>query len=97
MQIRVTSAAQRDLAEAYDWYEDRSAGLGRTLIESVDSVFQFISKHPAVPRIVLRDLRCVHTKRFPYAVYYQICDDDVARIVAVFHTARDRLTLTKRA
>ncbi|MCB1104097.1 MAG: type II toxin-antitoxin system RelE/ParE family toxin [Opitutaceae bacterium] len=96
MQIQVTSAAQRDLIEAYDWYENRSAGLGRALIQSVDTVFAFIRRHPTVPRIVLRDLRCVHAKRFPYAIYYQIRECHTARIVAVLHTSRDRIALIPR-
>ncbi|MCF3651044.1 type II toxin-antitoxin system RelE/ParE family toxin [Synoicihabitans lomoniglobus] len=96
MRIRVTSAAHRDLIEAHDWYEAESPGLGRALVTAVDTVFHFILEHPTLPRAVLRDLRRVHTKRFPYAIYYELRDHDTVRIVAVFHTARNQSSLATR-
>ena len=96
MQIQVTSAAQRDLIEAQKWYETQSRGLGKDLIIAVDAVISLIQKHSTLPRLVLRDLRRVQTKRFPYAIYYEIREPDIIRVVAIFHTARDQSRLTSR-
>jgi plasmid stabilization system protein ParE len=97
MKLQVTSAAQRDLVEAYSWYEAQAHGLGKAMIATVDAAFDFIQRHPRLPRITLRDLRRLHTKRFPYVIYYTIPDEETVRIIAVFHTARDRRNLTSRA
>lgn len=96
MQIHVTSAAQRDLIEAHDWYEAQSSGLGKDLIFAVDTVFSLIQKQPKLPRLVLRDLRRVQTKRFPYAIYYEIRDPETVRVIAIFHTARNQRSLANR-
>ena len=96
MKIIVTSAAQRDLIDAYEWYQTTSPGLGGRFIAAVDTLFDFIRQHPSLSRAVLRDLRRIHTKRFPYAVYYEVRDSGTIRIIAIFHTARDQPSLASR-
>jgi hypothetical protein len=44
-----------------------------------------------------RRLRRVLTKRFPYAVYYELCAGQVVRVVAIMHTAMDNARLDERS
>lgn len=61
---------QSDLAAAYDWYEERSPGLGEMLISSVASVFKGIEEFPEMFVLVHRSIRRATLSRFPFAVFY---------------------------
>lgn len=89
-ELRVTSAASSDLAEAHDWYEHQSPGLGKEFLRSVDAAFAFIERHPELLAPVHRHLRRALTKRFPYAVYYEMVNATTIRVIGVIHTAMDK-------
>ncbi len=84
----VRAEAEEDLAEARRWYENRREGLGDELIEQVDATFERIRRMPLVPAVKYKNVRRVLLKRFPYAVFYHV-DDDQITIIAVHHTSRD--------
>jgi hypothetical protein len=42
----VAPEAESDIAEAYNWYEDRRAGLGEEFLTSVDACFEGIRRWP---------------------------------------------------
>lgn len=84
----ISPEAEDDLAEAKKWYDDRRDGLGTEMIEKVEEALDTIRRIPLVPRVVHRDLRRVLVRRFPYAVFYRVTDDQIT-IVAVYHTSRD--------
>ncbi len=44
--IELHSAAQEELSEAFQWYEERSPGLGVRFIEAVSLRFSELSNHP---------------------------------------------------
>lgn len=95
-QLRVTSAANADLAEAHDWYEHQSPGLGKEFLRSVDAALGFITRHPELLTPVHRHLRRALTKRFPYAIYYEVVNASTIRVVGVMHTAMDKDRLGAR-
>ena len=80
--------AEDDLADARRWYEGRRDGLGDEFIEQVDVAFDRIQRMPLVPAPKYQDVRRVLLKRFPYAVFYHV-DDDQITVIAVYHTSRD--------
>lgn len=84
----VRPEAEEDLAEARQWYETRREGLGDEFLEQVDVAFDRIQRMPLVPAVKYKDTRRVLLKRFPYAVFYHV-DDDQITIIAVYHTSRD--------
>ena len=92
-ELRVTSAASSDLVKAHDWYERQSPGLGKEFLRSVDATFAFIERHPELLAPVHRHLRRALTKRFPYAVYYETTAPTTIRVIAVIHTAMDKIQL----
>jgi plasmid stabilization system protein ParE len=95
-ELRVTSAASSDLADAHDWYERQSPGLGKEFLRSVDAAFAFIERHPELLAPVHRHLRRALTKRFPYAVYYEVVDAATIRVIGVIHTAMDKTRVAGR-
>ncbi len=75
MRIKILSAAESDLEEGYRFYESQADALGTyfldTLYSDIDSL-AFAGMH----RIVLGCHRLL-SKRFPFAVYYRVTDDEV--------------------
>lgn len=96
VELRITSAAEVDLVAAHDWYERQSPGLGKEFVRSVDAAFAFIQRHPELLAPVHRHLRRALTKRFPYAVYYEVAAPDTVRVLAVMHTAMGATRLESR-
>ena len=62
--------AETEMAEAYDWYEARSSGLGADFLLSVDAVLQAAARNPGQFPVVHRSIRRGLTKRFPYQVFF---------------------------
>lgn len=76
MRIKILSIAEDDLEEGYRFYESQADGLGTyfldTLYSDIDSLAYFAGMH----RIVLGYHRLL-SKRFPFAVYYRVANDEV--------------------
>ena len=81
-----------DLAKAFHWYEDQSAGLGQDLLAGVRSLY---SRLPRTARHHSRrygEIRRVNLKRFPYGIFYVIVGADV-RVLGVLHDRSDHRTI----
>ena len=85
-----------DLADAWNWYEARSAGLGDEFLGAVERCNERISANPALFATVHRSVRRALLWRFPFAVFFVI-GDDVVQVLAVLHVRRDPGVWQKRA
>jgi plasmid stabilization system protein ParE len=76
------------LADARDWYENRSDGLGEEFIRMAYAGFEELVEFPLKYEVVYGFCRRALMRRFPYSIYYHA---DVDRIVVygVFHSSRD--------
>ena len=88
MQILYVPEVAEDLAEARDWYETRSDGLGIEFIRMAYAVFAELQEFPAKDEEVYGSFRRALLSRFPYSIYYY-CVDDVITVYGLFHAARD--------
>jgi plasmid stabilization system protein ParE len=86
--LLVLSSAERDINEAYAWYEGRDPGLGEDYLRSLDACLLSVRTTPEAFRNVVRDYRRAVLRRFPYAVYYKDTQDSVV-VYAVLHSAQD--------
>lgn len=80
-------AAELELQEAYDWYDERESGLGREFTRSVDECVQLIRRHPEIFPAIHKHVRQGVLRRFPYSVFYFI-SSDVIIVISVFHASR---------
>ena len=64
-ELIVRPEAQAELAQAFEWYESRLAGLGLDFIRAVDSPFNSILCNPLMYPTVYKDVRRGLTRRFP--------------------------------
>ena len=88
--------AESDLEYARDWYERQSDGLGDAFLLAIEEVLERIDRTPELNAVVHQNVRRALTRRFPYAVYYQIEGDEVV-VVGVFHAGRDPREWRSRA
>ena len=78
--------AEKDLDEAYAWYERQRASLGEEFLSSVDACLHHICRTPTAQPIVFENFRRALVRRFPYAVFYEHADEIVA-VYGVIHSA----------
>ena len=94
--LLILSDAERDISEAFVWYENCRLGLGFEFLLAVDARIRSIERTPESCGFIERCYRSAMVRRFPYVILYTYQDDTVT-IYAVFHTSqnprkwRDRL------
>ena len=88
IQILYVPEVADDLAEARDWYETRSDGLGTEFMRMAYAEFAELQEFPAKDEVVYGSFRRALLSRFPYSTYY-CCVDDVITVYGLFHAARD--------
>ncbi len=88
--------ARVELEDAYNWYEDQEEGLGEAFLDSVDGSLDRIEQRPESCAVVLKDIRRVVVKRFPYVIYYRVISSRVI-VIAVFHGKRNPKQLRSRS
>ena len=88
--------ARQEFDDAYDWYENRRAGLGETFADQVQRVLDRIAVMPRLHATVLGDVRKAVVKQFPYCVFYRE-EASCVRVLSVFHTSRDPKVWQDRA
>ena len=87
-ELIVRPEAQAELAQAFEWYESRLAGLGLDFIRAVDSLFSSILRNPLMYPIVYESVRRGLTRRFPYEAFFLVEPETVV-ILALFHAKRN--------
>jgi toxin ParE1/3/4 len=86
--VRVTSAAQSDIADGLEWYRSRLAGLDQRFLSALDAAFDPIAKHPELGSHIEGEVRRFLLHGFPYGVFYLIEPTEVV-VLACLHGARD--------
>lgn len=89
MRIIYSSAANRDVKQALDYY-DREAGskVANDFINELEAKALKILDRPESYRVLVNDLRCANLDRFPYQIVYRIADESEVRIISVRHYKR---------
>ena len=77
--------AAEEIQAAVDWYEARSAGLGREFMRAIRVGLAAIERQPAQFPVVHGEIRRVMLRRFPYALYFVTEPAPVAVIACAHH------------
>jgi plasmid stabilization system protein ParE len=83
----VSDRAQREIGEAYEWYEERLPGLGTHFLNVLDAQFLVILESPELYAAILPRVRRALLPRFPYGVFFA-SKREFTSILAVVHTSR---------
>jgi plasmid stabilization system protein ParE len=87
--------AERDITDAYDWYEEQRLGLGERFLASVAESLEQIARAPKANPIVERSVRRMLLRTFPYSLLYRDSDEALF-VVACFHGKRDPAVWRRR-
>jgi mRNA-degrading endonuclease RelE of RelBE toxin-antitoxin system len=84
------NAIAQEYNEAYEWYEERSEGLGERFIASVRQTMEKIGEHPLLfGKRSKKGFREARIKGFPYLIIYKIyARKKIIFINTIHHTSR---------
>lgn len=87
MRIVFLSAAEKELDEAFAWYEEQAVGLGGSFLSEIDKALRLIATYPKLQSPVTDNLRRCLVNRFPYGIYYGFRSETIV-VVAIAHLRR---------
>ena len=88
MVIRFTPEADAELTEARRWYSHKRQDLDLEFMQCIDDALSRVIGNPHVNPIVYRTLRRAVIRRFPFAIFFDVREDEI-QVIAVFHSRRD--------
>ena len=96
-QVVIEEEAEREFAEAVDYYDEREPGLGQQFARDVRAVFKTVCKTPERFRLHSRLTRKAAILDWPYAIYFAIKPETrEVVIITVWHGARSPTELQRR-
>lgn len=85
-----SSKAQKEIAESWNWYEDRQLGLGDRFLKEITNNIRKIEQTPIRFPVRFKSYRETPVPVFPFLIIYRINEKKkIIRIVSVFHTSRN--------
>ncbi len=90
-----TPEARNDIADAYQWYEEQSLGLGMDFLRCLEVAFLSIQRNPLIYRCIQNNYRRTLMRRFPYSIFFEQTDSYTV-VYAVFHCSQDPVKWHKR-
>lgn len=94
MRIKILSVAEDDLKEGHRFYESRADGLGTYFLDTLYSDIESLAYFAGMHRVVLGYHRLL-SRRFPFAVYYRVANDEVI-VFAVLDCRRNPSWIRKK-
>ncbi len=83
-----TPEADDEIAESYNWYEDREPGLGEDFLRCIEACIHGIQRHPKMYPVAMDEYRRAPIRRFPFEIFYEAVSDALT-IYSVFHCSQD--------
>ena len=68
--LDLATEAEKDIKEAFNWYESQRQALGMSFLSELESILEQIQENPQLYAFAHKTIRRALCKRFPYAVYY---------------------------
>jgi plasmid stabilization system protein ParE len=87
-ELVVKEEADRDILEAYDWYEQKQSGLGESFLKEVEWYLGIIKSNPKLYAIRNKNRRAAVLRRFPYIIVYEH-DEQRIIVLSVFNTSQN--------
>lgn len=95
MRLKILPSALRDLQAGYRFYEAKEPGVGEYFLSEISSDIDSLTENGGIYPRAFGNLRRLVSKRFPFAVFYDMTDNEVI-IHAVFDCRRDPERLQRR-
>jgi plasmid stabilization system protein ParE len=95
-EIIVRREAQIEVQQAFDYYEEKSEGLGFEFMRSLDAALQSVKRNPASYQKIYQETRRVLLRKFPYALFY-LAEETRIIVIAVLHQNRSEIDWIRRS
>jgi plasmid stabilization system protein ParE len=89
MTLRLHPDAEREIDEAFAYYERQRPGLGQGFIAAIERGLELIEQAPHAWPVVAGEARWHLTRKFPYGIVYVVRGSDTI-VIAVAHLRRRR-------
>jgi hypothetical protein len=93
--IRFLPEVEEDLFAGFSWYEDKARGLGEEFLRIFYASSNYLTRNALIYKKVYGDFCRLLLRRFPYAIYFLIDNNEVI-ILGLFHCARDPRTIKNK-
>lgn len=87
-QVLFEAPAQAEIVSAFEWYEAKSYGLGGEFLRAVAAASEHLSRSPDSFPASRNHFRRILLRRFPYALHYEILDEQTVSVLACLHHRR---------
>ena len=95
--VVIEEEAEREFAEAVDFYDEREPGKGQEFARNVRDVFKAVCENPERFRFHSRLTRKAKVLDWPYSVYFTVkAETSELVIITVWHGARNPAELRRR-
>lgn len=81
--------AQAEIAEAFAWYEEKSYGLGGDFLRVIAAASEQLARNPHAFAATQDRFRRVLLRRFPYALHFELLDEQRVSVLACLHHRRN--------
>jgi plasmid stabilization system protein ParE len=88
MNLEIIPQAQRDIAQAAQYYGNQRSGLDEEFLAEIDDAVARVGANPLMFEQVRPGIRRYLVERFPYGIYYRMPDVNTVRIILVRHHSR---------
>ena len=80
--------AQAEIVEAFEWYEDKSYGLGGDFLRVIAAAGEQLTRNPEAYPPTRGRFRRLLLRRFPYALHFELLDRQRVSVLACLHHRR---------
>ncbi|MBA2606165.1 MAG: type II toxin-antitoxin system RelE/ParE family toxin [Acidobacteria bacterium] len=94
-EIFVRREAQLEVQKAFQYYQDKSEGLGFEFMRSLDAALQSVKRNPLAYQKIYKEARRILLRKFPYALFY-IAEENRIVVIACFHQKRSEIDWLRR-
>ena len=95
MTIHLQPSALADLRDGFRFYEAKESGLGSYFLDTLFSDIDSLQLYAGIHSVHFERFQRLLSKRFPYAVYYQIHGGEIA-VRAVLDLRRDPKWISRK-
>ena len=95
MKVEILDLAKLDLLDGFHFYEEQQAGLGSYFLTSLYSDIESLRLYAGIHMKPHKNLHRLVSKRFPFAVYYQVHGGTVF-VHAIVDSRRDPAWIRQR-
>ena len=95
-EVIIKPLAEKDIDEAFLWYERAHDNLGFEFLLSLEAVFESLIRNPFFAGYLYKEIRSASLSRFPFEVIYTVEGNRIV-VIGVLHHSRSPSEWIKRS